>query len=52
MMDIVLAGGMGLLLAVLMPNPPREKVRPVTTTVVEETPPAKGGSKATGAKKK
>ena len=36
MMDIVLGGGMGLVLALLLSNPPREKTKkPVTATVVE-----------------
>jgi len=39
MMDIVLGGVMGLVLAVLLSNPPREKARVVTSTVVDETKP-------------
>ena len=41
MMDIVLGGGMGLLLALLLTNPPRPKVRAVTSKVVEDAPDAK-----------
>ncbi|MGE3856007.1 MAG: hypothetical protein AB7G21_03480 [Dehalococcoidia bacterium] len=51
MMDVVLGGGMGLVLALLLTSPPKpKKVRAVTAKVVEdaaeaETPPAKGDKK-------
>ena len=37
MMDIVLGGAMGLVLAVLLSNPPREKPPVVTAQVVDGT---------------
>ena len=50
MMDIVLGGAMGLVLAVLLSSPPREKVRPVTAEVVGAKVGTKPGAKR--AKKK
>lgn len=50
MMDVVLGGAAGLILAVLMSNPPREKAKPVTAVVV--TPEPKVADKATNKKRK
>jgi hypothetical protein len=52
MMDVVLGGAMGLVLAVLLTNPPRPKVRAVTAKVVEETPAEAVDPKAAKAAKK
>lgn len=54
MMDVVLGGAMGLVLAVLLTNPPKPKVRAVTAKVVEEQaePEPDAKAKAKGAKKK
>ena len=38
MMDVVLGGAAGLILAVLMSNPPRAKVKPLKATIVEPEP--------------
>lgn len=50
MMDVVLAGAMGFVLAVVLSSPPRPKVKAVTAKVVEETvvpdPKAAKGTKA------
>ena len=51
MMDIVLGGAMGLVLAVLLSSPPREKARPVTAEVVETKAGTKPGGKGAGKKK-
>lgn len=49
MMDVVLGGAMGLLLAVVLSSPPKpKKVKALTATVVEDAPeskPAKGEKK-------
>lgn len=50
MMDIVLGGAMGLVLAVVLSNPPKQAPQ-VTATVVEPTPDAKA-DKATNKKRK
>ena len=53
MMDVVLGGAMGLVLAVLLTNPSKPKVRAVTSKVVENAPEAKPDAKdARAAKKK
>lgn len=52
MMDVVLGGAMGLVLAVLLTNPPKPKVRAVTAKVVEEKTDPAPDPKAKGAKKK
>ena len=52
MMDVVLGGAMGLVLAVLLTNPPRPKVRAVTAKVVEEPVEEKEDPKAAKAAKK
>ena len=52
MMDIVLGGAMGLVLAVLLSNPPRPKVRAVKAQVVEDQSDAASGAKGKGGKKK
>ena len=51
MMDVVLGGAMGLVLAVLLNNPPKPKPVKVTATVVEDPAP-KAEKPARGAKKK
>ena len=52
MMDVVLGGAMGLVLAVLLTNPSKLKVRIVTSKVVEEKAEPAPDAKAKGAKKK
>ncbi len=52
MMDVVLGGAMGLVLAVLLTNPPRPKVRAVTAKVVENATEETPDPKAKPAKKK
>lgn len=52
MMDVVLGGAMGLVLAVLLTNPPRPKVRAVTAKVVENVAEEPVDPKAKPAKKK
>ena len=54
MMDVVLGGGMGFVLAVLLSNPPRQNMKVVTAKVVEDAPPVatKPGAKAAAKGKK
>ena len=54
MMDVVLGGAMGLVLAILLNNPPKpKKVRAVTSKVVEDVPEPEAAAKpAKGDKKK
>jgi len=53
MMDVVLGGAMGLVLAILLNNPPKpKKVRAVTSKVVEDTPEAEAAAKPAKGDKK
>lgn len=53
MMDVVLGGAMGLVLALLLTSPPKQKKVKVTSKVVEESAiEAVGAKPAKGAKKK
>jgi hypothetical protein len=53
MMDVVLGGAMGLVLAILLTNPRKPKVRAVTAKVVEEKASvSEPDPKAKGSKKK